>query len=147
SISRSNLVPSIARPRLPQHHSVRVPQSRYLQRIFVTRIGGRFDFNGEMLGRGPAGFIPEIAHEIDLETQSTAPELGRFQGWITSIRTAIELAVFGQGSAKVGHRPLVMFPRRPSLTSELNTLESSKRAFSASTNCLTTFVSRLSDAV
>src|SRR5262245_14884131 len=95
SISRSNLVPSIARPRRPQHHSFRVPQSRYLQRIFVTRIRGRFDFNRKMLGRGAAGFIHEIAHEIDLQTQSTASELGRFQRWITSIRTAIELAVFG----------------------------------------------------
>src|SRR5215475_14533280 len=96
-------MPSIARPRLPQHHSVRVPQSRYLQRIFVTRIGSRFDFNGEMFSRGRAGFIPEIAHEIDLETQSTATELRRIQGWITSLRTAFKLAVFGHGSAKVGH--------------------------------------------
>src|SRR5262249_8620840 len=97
-------MPSIARRWLPQRHSVRVPQSRYLQRIFVTRIGSRFDFNGEMLCRGAAGFVPEIAHEIDLETQSTAAELGRFQRWITSIRTAIELAVFGQGPATVAHR-------------------------------------------
>src|SRR5262249_6888685 len=67
SILRSNLAPSIARPRLPEHHSFRVPQSRYLQRIFVAGIRGRFDFNGEMLGRGAAGFIHEIAHEIDLQ--------------------------------------------------------------------------------
>src|SRR5262249_41281200 len=45
--------------------------------FFFTRIGSRFDFNGEMFSRGRAGFIPEIAHEIDLETQSTAAELGR----------------------------------------------------------------------
>src|SRR5262245_58092286 len=141
-------MPSIARPRLPQHHSVRVPQSRYLQRIFVTRIGSRFDFNGEMFSRGRAGFIPEIAHEIDLETNPLRPSSGDFRvGSLPSVRQLSLLYLDKDRRRSVTASTLVMFPRRPSLTSELNTLESSKRAFSASTNSLTTLESRLSDAV
>ena len=57
-----------------------------------------------MLGGDAASFIYEIADEIDLNAYSTASELGGFWRWTTSVRTAIDLAVFGQGLAKVGHR-------------------------------------------
>src|SRR5215467_1572114 len=101
---QSNLIRSIARPRLPEHHFFRVPQSRYEQRIFVTRIRSRLDFNGKMLGSDAASFIHEIADEIDLNAYSTTSELGRFGRRTTSVRTAIDLAVFGQGLAKISHR-------------------------------------------
>src|SRR6185295_12195513 len=76
------------------------------------------------------------------------PSSGDFGvGLPPSVRQLILLYLDRDWRRSVTASTLVIFPRRPSLTSELNRLESSKRAFSASTNSLTTLESRLSDAV
>jgi hypothetical protein len=64
---QSPWMPSIARPRLPEHHFLRVPQSRDNQRICTTQGRGGFDFNWKLLGRSIPSLIRKITHERYLQ--------------------------------------------------------------------------------